>query len=118
MTHDHRFSGRALRAPRTSDKAGSSSARSSRFRRDRMPAGIGIKLRKFSIQRCKHLIHKRADRPQRMISRYPPLYRDVAEESIRSIIFAAHGNPHSKGITHMHRITLQPPRKTTFSAAC
>jgi hypothetical protein len=34
------------------------------------------------------------------------------------LIFAAHHVPRSKGINHMHGITLQPPRKTTFSTAC
>lgn len=43
---------------------------------------------------------------------------DIAEKGLRSIVFAAHLNPHSEGIKPMHRITFHPPRKTTFSAAC
>jgi hypothetical protein len=34
------------------------------------------------------------------------------------LIFTAHHVPRLKGINHMHGITLQAPRKTTFSAAC
>jgi hypothetical protein len=34
------------------------------------------------------------------------------------IVFAAHPGPHSKGIKRIHRITFQPTREMTFSAAC
>jgi hypothetical protein len=34
------------------------------------------------------------------------------------LIFSAHRIPHSKGIRHMHGITLQSRRQWTFSAAC
>jgi hypothetical protein len=33
-------------------------------------------------------------------------------------IFAAHLNPNPRGISQMHRITIQSLRKPTFSAAC
>jgi hypothetical protein len=58
-----------------------------------------------------------ANRPQRMIRRDSGLQTHVAEKAFRSLIFAAHRIPRPKGIKHMHGITLQPPRKTTFSAA-
>lgn len=88
------------------------------FRRHRWPAVARVQLVELPRQPCQHRVGQRADCPQRMIRRYPPLYRNVAEKGRRSLIFAAHRNPHSKGITHMHRITSQPPRKIPFSAAC
>jgi hypothetical protein len=53
-----------------------------------------------------------------MIRRDALLQTHVAEKPFRSLILAAHRHPQSKGIKYMHRITRQPPRETTFSAAC
>ena len=88
------------------------------LRRDRWPTVARVQLVEVPRQSGQRRVGQRADRSQRMIRRYPPLHREIAEKSLRSIIFAAHLNPHSKGIKLMHRITLQPSRKTTFSAAC
>jgi hypothetical protein len=46
------------------------------------------------------------------------LQSHVAEKTFRPLIFAAHHVPRSKGINHMHGITLQAPRQMTFSAVC
>jgi hypothetical protein len=53
-----------------------------------------------------------------MIGRNPSLQAHVAEKTFRSMNFAAHRRPQSKEINHMHGIMIQPPRQTTFSAAC
>jgi hypothetical protein len=58
-----------------------------------------------------------ADRAQRMIRRNTSLQTHVAEKAFRLLIFTAHRFPQPKGIGHMHGITPQSPRKTTFSAA-
>ena len=88
------------------------------LRRDRRSAVARVQLVELPRQTRQHRVGQRADSPQRMIRRYPPLYRDVAEKTLRPLVFAAHRNPRSKGITHMHRITLPPSRKMPFSAAC
>jgi hypothetical protein len=53
-----------------------------------------------------------------MIGRNTLFQPKVAEKAFRPLIFAAHPNPYLQGISQMHRITLQSPRKPTFSAAC
>ncbi len=86
--------------------------------RDRRPSVSRVKLVEVSRQSVQRFIDQRTDRTQRMIGRDAALQADIAEKNFRSLIFTAHRVPQIKGIRHMHRITLQLPRKTTFSAAC
>jgi hypothetical protein len=88
------------------------------LRRDRRSSFAGIEPVERPRQLGERRVHEFADRPQRMIRRYPRLQSHVAEKPFRSLIFAAHRVPRSKGIKKMHRITLQSSRQTTFSAAC
>jgi hypothetical protein len=78
--------------------------------RDRRSSVSRVKLVKVSRQSVQRFTDQRTDRAQRMIGRDTALQADVAEKNFRV--------PQIKGIKHMHRITLQPPRKTTFSAPC
>jgi hypothetical protein len=69
----------------------------------------------FPLGRTNHLEARiPADHPLRAIRELA----HVAEKAFRLLIFTAHRFPQPKGIGHMHGITPQSPRKTTFSAAC
>src|SRR5262245_48353985 len=47
------------------------------LRRDRGTAFAGVELRKATVELAQHVAHKRADRPQWMVRRYPCLRRYV-----------------------------------------
>jgi hypothetical protein len=48
----------------------------------------------------------------------PVAQRDLAKKPFRAIILAAASHSPAKRIDHLHGITLQPFRESTFSGAC
>jgi hypothetical protein len=85
---------------------------------NRRAALPGIKLGKWLRQFLKRRIHKLMDRSQWMVRRNAILQPHIGEKMLRALILAAHRIPQPKGINQTHRITLQPLREPTFSAAC
>jgi len=58
--------------------------------RDRWPPHLGVEPRKLRRHLLQDLIDQLADRPQRMISRYPLLRRHITEYRILLFILSAH----------------------------
>jgi hypothetical protein len=78
----------------------------------------GVQPGKVARQILQSRVNQVADRTQRMIRRNALLQPHVTEYAFRPLICPAHRIPLTKGIRHIHGITLQLTRKTTFSAAC
>src|ERR1700752_1556163 len=68
-----------------------------------------------SRQRLQRRVYQLPDLAQRMTRRNASLQANIAEQLFRSPIFAAHRSPQSKGIKHMHGITLRRPCKLTLA---